>query len=886
MSQLISSFPIGTIFYQSGKGYPTHIATRGCTYIDISTGSMYINKDGIVDWEEIVDNPVDYIHFNTGQTTTYNGGDLFWDDTENALSYKPYTLNNDVTINLGQENVLRVYNNSGAQINNGQVCIITGTTGDFSTIGLAIGYDGATTYIVDGVATHDIPNNTYGFITRFGHVHDIDLSSFSNGEYLYLSQTTAGGLAQFEDLSFTGRVSQVGYVISAATNGILEVSIINESYVSDITALQTNILTGVNSSNGVFDFSGLTKTSSTTFSVSPAKGWIIDNTTNPIDPSISYIDYSGATNIDSPYRTTDTITYILLTTGATLTLQPTVPTPQQRRENIFLGKIGHPDKANFSIAFPVVDFDASPVSQLRDMFIPIPLINNGIYPYANADLTFNNTAGELYGLGINYPTNKLSPNTLSVSAQTPVTFQYRTQTGGTLTLTTNVDPAYYDDGGVRTLISAPAKQATNQRVFLLQDGSFRIQYGQTVYTDLATALSSIQTETFTTFPNWRDNGILIAILSLRSDTTDLSDPNYAKFLFVSKFGETVGAAGGLSTTNLQQAYENSSTPEITINSTLDGLSIKNGTGNADNITNLLEGVNAAGDTTSFIKADGSFSGLTYYGDGSNLTGISGGSSLSGLTDVTISSGVTTGSTLMYNGSVWNDVDPFDYFDAKPLTYQKHVNMPVFGGSAINNIEGVAFVAAGATARSWADTDDISRTQRLGLTVSATGNLAQIRQIQNYISINGGFDITSAFNMAENATDTAIRFYIGLTTLTIFSNVEPDTLTNVVGFCRLSTSDNLHLVYNDASGTATTVDLGVNFPANTESADRYNIRIKTVSTGVYVQIDRVGTSYSYSTIITTDIPTSSTGLRFGAYIVDTTGSSVTTGFDWYGTYVKI
>lgn len=48
MSQLISSFPIGNIFYQSGYGVPTHIATIGCIYIDVNTGTMYINKDGVV----------------------------------------------------------------------------------------------------------------------------------------------------------------------------------------------------------------------------------------------------------------------------------------------------------------------------------------------------------------------------------------------------------------------------------------------------------------------------------------------------------------------------------------------------------------------------------------------------------------------------------------------------------------------------------------------------------------------------------------------------------------------------------------------------------------------------------------------------------------------
>lgn len=51
MSFNIRSFEIGSIFYQSGKGYPTHIATKGCTYIDIDTAIEYINKDGLVGWE-------------------------------------------------------------------------------------------------------------------------------------------------------------------------------------------------------------------------------------------------------------------------------------------------------------------------------------------------------------------------------------------------------------------------------------------------------------------------------------------------------------------------------------------------------------------------------------------------------------------------------------------------------------------------------------------------------------------------------------------------------------------------------------------------------------------------------------------------------------------
>jgi len=54
---------------------------------------------------------------------------------------------------------------------------------------------------------------------------------------------------------------------------------------------------------------------------------------------------------------------------------------------------------------------------------------------------------------------------------------------------------------------------------------------------------------------------------------------------------------------------------LTINALLDGLSIKNGTGNADNVSNLIEGINASNVKTSIIRADGAISGSSLYVSG-------------------------------------------------------------------------------------------------------------------------------------------------------------------------------------------------------------------------------------------------------------------------------
>ena len=370
-------------------------------------------------------------------------------------------------------------------------------------------------------------------------------------------------------------------------------------------AISYNIST-VNSSTGVFEFTGLSIASTTTFNVAPVKGWIVDDTTNPLSPQLYYVAYSGGVHT-AIYVNTSTETWVYLTSGGTISQSSIELTDQQRRQNIFLGKLGHANKTNIINAFSQPDFVLSPLAQLRDMFVPINLINGGIYASPNGvNLRFNTSAGYLYGLGINFATSTLNPNSLSVSGTSPCTFQYRTQTGGTASNTTFIDPTKYDVGGVVTTITGT--KATNQRIYLVQNGVFRVQYGQTEYNQLTAAIEGIGTEQFTTFSNFTNNGILIGILSVLSTATDLTDTSKARFFFASKFGETVGSAGGVSTTNLQQAYNNSIQPEITTNTTLGAVTIKNGTGNADNITNLLESQNSSGTVTSFIRADGLFSG--------------------------------------------------------------------------------------------------------------------------------------------------------------------------------------------------------------------------------------------------------------------------------------
>jgi hypothetical protein len=187
-------------------------------------------------------------------------------------------------------------------------------------------------------------------------------------------------------------------------------------------------------------------------------------------------------------------------------------------------------------------------------------------------------------------------------------------------------------------------------------GVINVLYGQTRYATLAEAIANIQSETFIPYPNAESTGILIGVLSVRNDIVadgePLTNTDYAKFTLVSKFGESFGGTGGLSTTNLQQAYDNSTTPEILTNSTLGPLSLKNGAGTADNVTNLYEAINAGGTVTMFVRADGYVSGTTFQTGGffANTNGVT----ATTITATSISGGTVSGGTMVITTSPTNN----------------------------------------------------------------------------------------------------------------------------------------------------------------------------------------------------------------------------------------
>ena len=148
-------------------------------------------------------------------------GRLTWSASDEAVEVK---LNSEVTLQIGQENLIHCFNNSGATIPNGSIVYITGANTLKPTIALARADSFITSNII-GVTTQNILNNTNGFITIQGMVRDINTSGFNIGDDLYLSSTVYGALTNIKPVS-PNYIRLVGsVVVKNVINGSMFISV-------------------------------------------------------------------------------------------------------------------------------------------------------------------------------------------------------------------------------------------------------------------------------------------------------------------------------------------------------------------------------------------------------------------------------------------------------------------------------------------------------------------------------------------------------------------------------------------------------------------------------------------------------------------------------------
>ena len=80
------------------------------------------------------------------------------------------------------------------------------------------------------------------------------------------------------------------------------------------------------SDTGIISFSGLSMSGSNTINIGACKAWIVDNETDALFPTKTYIEYSGETNVPVTTMTgTNVDSYVLLTSIPSIEFLDTFP---------------------------------------------------------------------------------------------------------------------------------------------------------------------------------------------------------------------------------------------------------------------------------------------------------------------------------------------------------------------------------------------------------------------------------------------------------------------------------------------------------------------------------------------------------------------------------
>ena len=503
------------------------------------------------------------------------------------------------------------------------------------------------------------------------------------------------------------------------------------------------------------------------YSISDGFGVYIDYSLTPHTHKIVY--WSGLSNI--PVNNTRPNTYIAIDKTGALFESGTELTSSNERDYFYLA--GYTQVAGTILAIksaPVLAI--APANQLNDLFRSIGVFKVSGLNFAGiaATLTLSRSSGVLFDRSNNWKNTEKNPHQITISAQSPLQFKRVTQTTINQTNFTTLDVGNYDNAGTVTAIAGSNNQAQNMRLYQFGTGTVYVQYGQQVYSTLANAVAGIPGENFNTNPvASQDNAVLVCTISVIKGATDLTNTTQAIFHLAGRFGDQGGgASGGVASVTLQQAYDNSSNPEIQTDATRGALQVRRGaTASAGDVLTIEDqsGTRVAGISDTGALKIGVATGVLHSDASGNITSsqivdgdVATGASIAG-TKISPNFGsqnITTTGTITASGSSLNGF---------AVNVQTVNATDMYGSLDAANIGGTLSIGTGNASAINIGTGPGTTTINLGGpndTVAITGTLTSVNTnnlevVDKLITLNKGGVASSGggagFEIEENGSAT-------------------------------------------------------------------------------------------------------------------------------------
>lgn len=279
------------------------------------------------------------------------------------------------------------------------------------------------------------------------------------------------------------------------------------------------------------------------FDITEAHGFIADYTTDPANPTIIAVTVPAQTVVLSGAALTRQDNWWVANAAGVITALPSQPTPAQRRSSLQLGATAGAIGTGFIFAIqslPVVL--NQPANQFYDLAYGLGSFSqSGNRLSANgANLKFNKSVGRAFAASFGQTFTPGAPHMVNSPSETPVIFRYATRLSSSFgPATTDIDPDNYDVGGVVTPISGDPDTCVAHHVFLFGTGvagnQVAVQYGQTIYASLVTALAALPTSPYIVNPDYEGTGILVGWIIAMRMATALNNQAQAVFAAAPKF---------------------------------------------------------------------------------------------------------------------------------------------------------------------------------------------------------------------------------------------------------------------------------------------------------------------------------------------------------------
>lgn len=302
---------------------------------------------------------------------------LVWNDTDGTLDLG--LKGGNVTLQLGQETVVRVVNKTGANLLETDFYAVRvrsvsegGAQGQRLAVKLAQSDGDSNSATTIGLVTENIANNQEGFITTFGNVNGINttgansyggLETWSDGDMLYLSPTHPGYLTNVKPQA-PNHMVVIGYVVYAhANNGKIFVKVDNGYEIdelhnvlittSSLAAGQLLIRSGSNSTgvwinstqlSGSYGLTGSLTATSFTGSLHGTSSYAV--TASYLDNYIPPFPYTGSAEITGSLTVNGNLTASSITASFTGSLQ---------------GSASFATSASFAVTASYIDIAALPL---------------------------------------------------------------------------------------------------------------------------------------------------------------------------------------------------------------------------------------------------------------------------------------------------------------------------------------------------------------------------------------------------------------------------------------------------------------------------------------------------------------------------------------------